>query len=117
MVPGNRFGQVYVKYVVKSEDDGERERLVFWEKNTVFLNKETDVDNLREDEFFELFPGVQSIAFEYLKVGSDEGTSQWQETWDQSIDKGLPRAIRVVIMEDIEKAPICVIAPIGPDVD
>ena len=117
MVPGNRFGQVYVKYVVKSEDDGERERLVFWEKNTVLLNKETDVSDLHEDEFFELFPGVQSIAFEYLKAGSDEETSQWQQTWDQSIDEGLPRAVRVVIMEDIEKAPICVIAPIGPDVD
>lgn len=117
MVPGNQFGMVYVKYVVEPENGGERERLSFWEKNVVLLNKETDISDLHEDEFFELSPGVQSIAFEYLKGGTDEETSQWQETWDQVIDEGLPRAIRVIIMEDIEKAPIYVIAPVEPEAD
>ncbi len=117
MAPGNKFGMVYVKYLVKPEDGGERERLTFWEKNIVLLNKETDMSHLHEDDFFELFPGVQSIAFEYLKGGTDEETSQWQETWDQAIDEGFPRAIRVILMEDVEKAPIYVIARIKPEAD
>lgn len=117
MAPGNQFGMVYVKYVVKPEDGGKRERLTFWEKNIVLLNKETDMSELHEDDFFELFPGVQSIAFEYLKGGTDEETSQWQETWDQAIDEGFPRAIRVILMEDVEKAPIYVIARIEPETD
>ncbi len=117
MAPGNQFGMVYVKYVVKPEDGGKRERLTFWEKNIVLLNKETDMSELHEDDFFELFPGVQSIAFEYLKGGTDEETSQWQETWDQAIDEGFPRAIRVIFMEDVEKAPIYVIARIEPETD
>ncbi len=117
MAPGNKFGTVYVKYVVKPKDGGKRERLTFWEKNIVLLDKETDMNDLHEDDFFELFPGVQSIAFEYLKGGTDEETSQWQETWDQAIDEGFPRAIRVILMEDVEKAPIYVIARIEPEAD
>ena len=117
MVPGNQFGMVYVKYVVEPEDGGKRERLTFWEKNIVLLNKETDMSDLHEDDFFELFPGVQSIAFEYLKGGTDEETSQWQETWDQAIDEGFPRAIRVILVEDVEKAPIYVIARIEQETD
>lgn len=115
MVPGNQFGTVYVKYVVKSKNDGEMERLTFWEKNIVLLDKETDMNDLHEDDFFELFPGVQSIAFEYLKGGIDEETSQWQETWDQAIDEGFPLAIKLILIEDVEKAPIYVIARIEQD--
>ncbi len=117
MVPGNQFGTVYVKYVVKSEDGGEMERLTFWEKNIVLLNKETNMNDLHEDDFFELFPGVQSIAFEYLKGRTDEETSEWQQTWDQAIDEGFPLAIKVILMEDVEKAPIYVIARIEPETD
>ncbi len=117
MVPGNQFGTVYVKYMVESEDGGDREQLVFWEKNIVLLDKETDMNDLHEDDFFELFPAVQSIAFEYLKGRTDEETSEWQQTWDQTIDEGFPRAIRVIFMEDVESAPICVIARIEPEAD
>ena len=117
MVPGNQFGTVYVKYMVKPEDGGEREKLVFWEKNIVLLNKETDMNDLHEDDFFELFPRVQSIVFEYLKGRTDEETWQWQQTWDQTIDEGFPRAIRVILMEDIERAPIYVIARIELEAD
>ncbi len=117
MVPGNQFGTVYVKYVVKSEDGGEMERLTFWEKNIVLLNKETNMNDLHEDDFFELFPGVQSIAFEYLKGRTDEEISEWQQTWDQAIDEGFPLAIKVILMEDVEKAPIYVIARIEPETD
>jgi len=117
MVPGNQFGTVYVKYMVKPEDGGEREQLVFWEKNIVLLNKETDMNDLHEDDFFVLFPRVQSIVFEYLKGRTDEETWQWQQTWDQTIDEGFPRAIRVILMEDIERAPIYVIARIELEAD
>ncbi|MBT9438407.1 MAG: prepilin-type N-terminal cleavage/methylation domain-containing protein [Desulfobacterales bacterium] len=117
MVPGNQFGTVYVKYMVEPEDGGEGEQLVFWEKNIVLLNKETDMNDLHEDDFFELFPGVQSVAFEYLKGRTDEETSEWQQTWDQTIDEGFPRAIRVILMEDVESAPIYVIARIELEAD
>ena len=112
IVPDNQFGMVYVKYMVKAEDEGKREQLTFWEKNIVLLNKETDMSDLHEDDFFELFPGVQSITFEYLKGQTGEETPQWQETWDQTIDEGFPQAIRVILMEDVERAPIYMIARI-----
>jgi len=114
LVPGNRFGTVCVKYRVRPEDDGDRERLMFWEKNIVLMSKKTDMSALPEDEFFELLPGVQRISFEYLKGGTGEESSQWQQTWDQAMDEGLPRAVRVVMVEDVEKAPVSVIAPITP---
>ncbi len=117
MVPGNQFGTVYVKYVVKSKDGGEGEQLTFWEKNIVLLDKETNMNDLDEDDFFELFAGIQSIAFEYLKGGTDEETSEWQQTWDQAIDEGFPLAIKVIFVEDVEKAPIYVIARIETETD
>ena len=80
-------------------------------------NKETDMNDQQEDDFFELFPGVQSVAIEYLKGRTDEETSEWQQTWDQTIDEGFPRAIRVILMEDVESAPIYVIARIELEAD
>ncbi|MCK4391144.1 MAG: prepilin-type N-terminal cleavage/methylation domain-containing protein [Desulfobacterales bacterium] len=124
MVPGNEFGMVYVRYEVRQDDTEEKERLAFYEKNIVLLEKnagqdesEKDADQveLDEDAFYELIPGVQSIAFEYLKYQSEEEAYEWQETWDPENDEGFPGAVRIILQEDAEAAPICVIARIEKD--
>jgi len=113
MVPGNRAGLVYVKYVVRPEDE-DKKRLMFSEKNTYIIEKV--MEDQAEEEFFELIPGAQNIEFEYLRGPSeDEEGSVWQETWDPDSDKGAPLAVKIILQDSKDTAPIHVIAPIKSD--
>ena len=113
MVPGNRAGLVYVKYVVRPEDGGKK-RLMFSEKNTYIIEKV--MEDQAEEEFFELIPGAQNIEFEYLRGPSeDEEESVWQQTWDPDSDKGAPLAVKIILQDSKDTAPIHVIAPIKSD--
>ena len=113
MTPGNRFGPVYVKYAVKQEKEGDKEQLAFYEKNVALLDKKTGAGNPDEGDFSELIPGMKSIVFEYLKERPGEEASIWQKSWDPAVDKGVPRAVRVTLRENDEKAPIYMIAGAG----
>jgi len=113
MVPGNRAGLVYVKYVVRTEDGGGKS-LMFSEKNTYIIEK--IMEDQSEEDFFELIPGAENIEFEYLKGPSeDEEESVWQETWDPDSDKGAPLAVKIIFQDSKDNAPIHVIAPIASD--
>ncbi len=79
MVPTTRSGMVYVKYVVRDEDGGEKKRLMLYEKDVVFIEKEKDIDDQDEADFFELIPGAENIEFEYMKgPEDDDGHPEWQ---------------------------------------
>lgn len=115
MVPGKRAGLVYVKYVIRGEDEDGKKGLFFSEKNTYVIEK--IMEDQAEEDFFELIPGAQNIEFEYLKGPSeDDEQSVWQETWDPESDKGAPLAVKIILQESSDMPPIHVIAPIGSDV-
>ena len=115
MVPGKRAGLVYVKYVVRTDGGEGKKSLTFSEKNTYIVEK--IMEDQAEEEFFELLPGAENIEFEYLKGPSEDGEqSVWQQTWDPDSDKGAPLAVKIILQESKDAAPIHVIAPIGSDV-
>jgi general secretion pathway protein J len=113
LTPGNRFGLVYVQYAVKKDKEGKKEHLTFYEKSIALPDKKSGAGNPDEGDFSELLPGMKSIVFEYLKDRPGEEASIWQKTWDPAVDKGVPRAVRVTLEENDEKAPIYVIAGAG----
>jgi general secretion pathway protein J len=113
MTPGNRFGLVYVQYAIKREKEGNKEHLIFYERNIALPGKKTGAGNPDEGDFSELLSGMKSIVFEYLKDRPGEEASIWQKSWDPAVDKGVPRAVRVTLEENDEKAPIYVIAGAG----
>jgi general secretion pathway protein J len=113
LTPGSRFGTVYVKYAVNREKEGEKVRLTFYEKNIALSDKKFSSAHPSDDDFSELLSGMKSIVFEYLKERPDEAVSTWQKSWDPTIDKGVPRAVRVTLKENDGKAPIYVIAGAG----
>ena len=111
MVPTTRSGMVYVKYVVREGEGGEKKRLMLYEKDVVLIDKEKGVEDQDEADFFELIPGAESIEFEYLKGPEDKDRDpQWQETWDPDKDTGIPLAVKIILKEDADVAPIYVIA-------
>jgi len=112
MVPTSQSGMVYVKYAVREEEEGEKKRLMLYEKEVVFLEKEKDIDDQDEADFFELIPGAESIGFEYLKGPEDEDDDpEWQETWDsQDNAPEIPLAVKIILKEDEDASPIYVIA-------
>jgi len=114
--PGNKFGNVYVKYVIRDGGE-EKESLVFFEKNIVFIDRDFDSDDLDDDAFYELIPEVQSVAFEYLKRLGKEQEHEWQESWDPNDDVGLPLAIKIVFKEEVKTMPITMIVRIVPEED
>jgi general secretion pathway protein J len=113
MTPGSQIGLVYVKYAVKQKKGDDKEHLTIYEKNVALPDKKIGAGNPDEDDFSELIPGMKSIVFEYLKDRPGEESSIWQKSWDPAVDKGVPRAVRVTLEENDEKAPIYVIAGAG----
>jgi len=111
MVPTTWSGMVYVKYVVREEEGGEKKRLMLHEKDVVLLEKEKDIDDQDEADFFDLIPGAESIEFEYLKGTKDKDRDpEWQEVWDPDRDTGIPLAVKIIFREDADVPPIYVIA-------
>lgn len=111
IMPGNQSGLVYARYVVRPEDEGEKERLGFYEKNFALQDKEK-MEDLNEEDFFMLISDVHSIGFEYLKGQDGEEILEWEETWDPDKDKGFPRAVKVTLKVDADTAPIKMIVRI-----
>jgi hypothetical protein len=111
MVPVTRAGMVYVKYEVREEDGGENKRLMIYEKDIIFLEKERDSDGQNEEDFFELIPRAKNIEFRYLKGPDDkDGYPEWQETWDPDKDSGIPLAVKIILKGDADASPIYAIA-------
>ncbi len=111
MVPTARSGMVYVKYVVREEDGGDKKRLMLYEKDILFIETEEDIGDQDEADFFELIPGAENIEFAYLKRPEDKDADpEWQEAWDLDSDTGIPLAVKITLQEDEDTAPIYVIA-------
>jgi general secretion pathway protein J len=113
LTPGNRFGMVYVRYAVKKTEGGDRERLLFYERDVALPDNKTRAGDPGEGDFSELISGMKSIVFEYLKERPGEEASRWQKSWDPAVDNGVPRAVRITVEETDEKAPVYVIAGVG----
>jgi general secretion pathway protein J len=111
IVPGARTGVVFVKYMILEGDGEGRKQLKLYEKDAGFL-KEEDVQSQRDEDLFTLISGIQDLQFEYLKGGEDNSETDWQASWDPSEEKGLPLAVKIVLNQDEETAPINLIVPI-----
>jgi general secretion pathway protein J len=114
LIPGNTFETVYVKYQVKNEERN-TERLFFFEKNLVLIETDHDLAELDDQAFHELIPEVQSVAFEYLKGLGEGGNHEWQPRWEPDTDEGVPLAVKIVLKENVEAAPITVIVRLVPE--
>jgi general secretion pathway protein J len=108
LIPGNTFETVYVKYQVKNEETN-TERLFFFEKNLVLMETDGDWAELNDQAFHELLPEVHSVAFEYLKGPGEDGNYEWQPSWEPHTDGKLPLAVKIVLKETVEAAPITVL--------
>ncbi len=116
LIPGSQFGMVHVKYLVEQDKAQDGALLKFYEKNVVLLDKDDDLSDLEDDDFFELISGVESITFEYMQhKEKDDEDPEWQKAWDLEEDKGFPRAVKIVIEEDKDSTPINIIARIEPN--
>ncbi|MBW2708406.1 MAG: prepilin-type N-terminal cleavage/methylation domain-containing protein [Deltaproteobacteria bacterium] len=109
IVPGALTGVVFVKYMIQGGDGDGQKQLKLYEKDAGFLT-EADFQNQREEDLFTLMSGVQDLQFEYLKGG--EGETDWQTSWDPSEKTGLPLAVKIVLKQDDETAPISLMVPI-----
>ena len=93
LVPGNKAGQVLVKYVVETDDNG-LSALKIYERNVFFLDTPLNDFNAPDDEFYLILAGVNHISFRFLQVGTDRRFN-WLHNWDINEDKGLPDAVQV----------------------
>jgi hypothetical protein len=118
MAPMTRSGMVYARYMVGEDDSGKRRRLFLYEKDAVFINKEEDLGEPEDDEYFELIPEAEGIEFSYLKgPGDKDADAEWQDEWDPDSDTGLPLAVMITLYENEDVAPICVIARLQVEPD
>ncbi len=117
LMPDNEYGMVFAKYQVTETEEG-KERLIFFEKNIVFLNEESDFADIDPDEFYEMIPEAQDISFEYFKVMEPDDLWDWQDSWlPEEGNKKAPLAVRVNIVPENGTAPVTVIAPVHQESD
>jgi len=110
MSPMTRSGMVYAKYVVRQDDGVEKRRLLIYERDAVFIHSEEDLDEVADDEFFELIPEAEAIEFAYLKRPEDKDAEpEWKDGWDPESDAGIPLAVKITFQEDEDASPIHVI--------
>jgi general secretion pathway protein J len=112
--PENKFGIVYVKYMVV-EGEKEKKRLIAYEKNMVLFDKDFKFSDIDPNAYFDLIPTAHDISFEYLKPPEEglEEESKWQDKWDPEDDQGfLPLAVKLIVVDEPEATPLVVIAPL-----
>ncbi len=109
IVPGALTGVVFAKYKVREAGAQGKKTLGLYEKDAGFL-KEEDLEN--NEDFLTLISGIEELQFEYLKEGDDGVEPEWQTVWDPSEKAGLPLAVKIVLKQDSETAPINLIIPI-----
>lgn len=113
IVPTNKSGMVYVKYIIEPAEGVKGQRLMVYEKNLAFINKDKEMEKPDESEFFELIPAAKDLRFEYLQYPEDEEESpEWQESWDSEKTEGNPSAVRLTFEQIGMDFPITVIARI-----
>ena len=111
IVPGALTGVVFVKYMIQEGNGDGKKQLKLYEKDAGFL-KEEDVESQRQEDLFTLISGIQDLQFEYLKGGEDKRETDWQTSWDPSEKTGLPLAVKIILKQNEETAPINLIVPI-----
>jgi len=109
IVPGALTGVVFAKYTVQEGDAQGKKKLGLYEKDAGFL-KEEDLES--NEDFLTLISGLEALRFEYLNGGDDGVEPQWQTVWDPSEKTGLPLAVKIVLKQDSETAPINLVVPI-----
>ena len=113
IVPSNMSGMVYVKYRIERADGKKGYKLMVYEKNLAFIDKEKKMKDPEESEFFDLILAAKDIRFEYLQNSENEqDPPEWQETWDSEKNQGNPIAVRIILQQDERAFPLTVIARI-----
>ncbi len=108
IVPGALTGMVYVKYEILDDEKGGRQ-LKLYERDAGFLNAE-EIQNQRPEDLLTLVSGIEDLRFEYLKGDKDD--TGWLTTWQPDETEGMPLAVRIVLKQDEETAPVNLIIPI-----
>ena len=111
IVPGALTGVVFVKYMIQETGGKGKMRLMLYEKDAGFL-KEEDLEGWKDEDFVTLISGIQNLQFEYLKETQEESKTNWQTTWHSPEDEGMPLAVKIVLQQSKDAAPIDVIVPI-----
>ena len=92
IVPGNKFGKVYVAYRIVS-DGQENLALEVAEQPLAKVDPDTRLYEPRDDEFHELISDAYDMSFEFLEQ-TQEGEGEWGDDFVPAKENGLPAAIR-----------------------
>ena len=105
-------GIFFVRYRVLQQADI-KEKLSFYEQDILSLHT-GKVEELEEAQLKTLFSDYDSINFAFLSnVAGKDNEQTWLPVWDQNIQRGLPRAVRITIVKDRHDQPIHVVIPLA----
>jgi general secretion pathway protein J len=112
IVPGSRYGEVFVKYRIR-ENPGEGGLLLeVYETGLSAAGPEGESPFEPEDEAYHvLLDRMQAIRFEFLVEEDPEdpesGPAVWEAAWDpEAFEAELPLAVRFIIQADEGKPPV-----------
>ena len=105
VVPGNQYGQLFVKYRIREANDGEGVTLEIYETDLITAAGESSVFEPTEEDFHVLLEDMAEIRYEYLVPDEEADAFKWQAVWDpEVVEADMPPAIRLTI-QAAEKTP------------
>jgi len=114
VIPGNRFGRVFVKYRIREDGPGDGVSLEIYEKSLASSQGDAFLEPMGE-AFHLLLEDMAAIRFEFLLQEAD-APPEWLRDWDpQALGVELPDAVRLMLQAEKEGAPVRIVGRIASE--
>lgn len=114
IVPGNRYGRVFVKYRLRQSGEGEAVSLEIHEKSLASGAGESLFEPL-DEAYHMLLDNMAAIRFEFL-LKEPDAPPQWLRDWDpQAFEGELPEAVRLTLRAKAGGAPVSVVGRVASE--
>ncbi len=114
IVPGNRYGRVFVKYRLRQRAEGDGVSLEIYEKSLASGAGQSVWEPL-DEAYHMLLDNMAGIRFAFLLKEAD-APAQWLREWDpQALDGELPEAVRLTLRARPGGAPVSAVGRVASE--
>ncbi|MFO7839163.1 MAG: prepilin-type N-terminal cleavage/methylation domain-containing protein [Desulfosalsimonadaceae bacterium] len=116
IVPGNRYGKVFVKYRIRGAGGGNKVSLEIYETGLLTAAGEESPFDPGDGAYHFLLEDMEGIRFAFL-LQKDDAPAEWVSSWDpEVVEAKLPRAVRISLQAEKKAPEVSAVGRIAVDV-
>ncbi|HMA66612.1 MAG TPA: prepilin-type N-terminal cleavage/methylation domain-containing protein [Desulfosalsimonadaceae bacterium] len=117
IIPGNRYGRVFVKYRIREGGADNTMSLQIYETGLATAAGAESPFDPGEEAYHFLLEDMAGIRFDFLLQKGDS-PPEWRQEWDpETVEAELPRAVRISIQADKEAPEVSAVGRIAVDME